>query len=129
MPVPNPVANGTLNSIAEMGAAPVTATKITPANPTAFGFRRSTPESAADTDSTIPSWRTSSLGSGLVLDIVPLLLYVVLADEVVRQQTSADSTIGMTGWQARGGGAREDRLGHEAADDPVRRVDDLADLE
>jgi hypothetical protein len=44
-PVPKPVANGTLNSIAEMGAAPVTATKITPSRPTAFGLRRSTPDS------------------------------------------------------------------------------------
>jgi len=55
-PVPKPVANGTLNSIAEIGAAPVTATKITPIRPIAFGFRRSTPESATVTDSTMPSW-------------------------------------------------------------------------
>jgi len=35
-PVPKPVANGTLNSIAEMGAAPVTPTKITPHRPMAL---------------------------------------------------------------------------------------------
>src|SRR5919109_5608144 len=74
-PVPKPVANGTLNSIAEMGAAPVTATKITPNRPTAFGLSRSTPASAPDTDSIMPSWRTSSPGSGCwVVDIDPLLL-------------------------------------------------------
>src|SRR5215218_8550490 len=73
-PVPKPVANGTLNSIAEIGAAPVTATKITPMRPTAFGFRRSTPASATDTDSIMPGWRTSTLGSGWVVDIDPLLL-------------------------------------------------------
>src|SRR5215208_5697137 len=70
MPVPNPTANGTLNSIAEIGAAPVTATKITPHSPMAFGFRRFV--SPANTDSTVPSCRVSTLGSGLVVDIAPL---------------------------------------------------------
>ena len=41
--------------MAEIGAAPVTAMKITPSRPMAFGLRRSTPESATRTDSTVPS--------------------------------------------------------------------------
>ena len=53
--IPKPVANGTLNSIAEIGAAPVTAMKITPIKPMAPGLRRSTPESESRTDSTMPS--------------------------------------------------------------------------
>src|SRR5829696_637186 len=57
-----------------MGAAPVTATKITPHRPTAFGFRRSTPESPANTDSTVPSWRTSTSGPGSMVDMLPPLL-------------------------------------------------------
>src|SRR3954466_2591126 len=75
-PVPKPVANGTLNSIAEMGAAPVTPTKITPHRPIAFGFRRSTPESPAHTDSTGPSCRTPTPRPRRVVAIAPLLLRV-----------------------------------------------------
>src|SRR3954467_313543 len=79
-PVPKPVANGTLNSIAEMGAAPVTPTKITPHRPMAFGFSRSTPESPAYTDSTVPSGRTATVGSGSVVAMTPLLLDASPAD-------------------------------------------------
>src|SRR3954470_3829312 len=68
-PVPNPVANGTLNSIAEIGAAPVTPTKITPHRPIAFGFSRSTPELATETDSTVPWWVAWTPGPGCVLDM------------------------------------------------------------
>src|SRR5215208_3214820 len=110
MPVPNPVANGTLNSIAEMGAAPVTATKITPSSPTAFGFRRSTP-APTDTDSIIPSWRTSTPESGLVVDIVPLLLYAVPSGRSCPTTGCSNSTIWSWPWQAPGGGALEDRVG------------------
>src|SRR3954447_20918805 len=87
-PVPKPVANGTLNSIAEMGAAPVTPTKITPHKPMALGFRRSTPDSPAYTDSTVPSWRAPTVRSGLVVAMLPLLSTRSLADEVVRQLAS-----------------------------------------
>src|SRR3954463_1602884 len=82
-PVPNPVANGTLNSIAEMGAAPVTPTKITPHRPMAFGFSRSTAESPAYTDSTVPSCRAATPGSGLVVDIAPLFLDAIPRRQVV----------------------------------------------
>src|SRR5215475_11828458 len=58
LPVPKPTANGTLNSIAEIGAAPVTPTKITPHRPTAFGLSRSTPDSSTVKDSTVPGWVT-----------------------------------------------------------------------
>src|SRR3954451_23485659 len=58
LPVPNPTANGTLNSIAEIGAAPVTPTKITPHRPIAFGLSRSTPDSATENDSMVPGWVT-----------------------------------------------------------------------
>src|SRR6188472_940092 len=68
-PVPKPVANGTLNSIAEIGAAPVTPTKITPHRPIAFGLSRSTPESATETDSTIPSWVARIREPGSVVDM------------------------------------------------------------
>src|SRR5215213_5311876 len=76
-PVPKPVANGTLNNIAEMGAAPVTPTKITPQRPMALGLSRSTPDEPAYTDSTVPSWRAPTPGSGLVVAMLPLLLYAV----------------------------------------------------
>ena len=73
-PVPKPIANGTLNSIAEIGAAPVTPTKITPHRPIAFGLRRSTPESAAENDSTVPSRDTWTGGPGCVVDMRSLFL-------------------------------------------------------
>src|SRR4051794_30846838 len=66
LPVPKPTANGTLNSIAEIGAAPVTPTKMTPHRPIAFGLSRSTPESATENDSTVPSRATST---GWVFDM------------------------------------------------------------
>src|SRR3954453_5559552 len=68
-PVPKPTANGTLNSIAEIGAAPVTPTKITPQRPIAFGLRRSTPDSATENDSTVPSRDTWTGGPGWVVDM------------------------------------------------------------
>src|SRR4051794_34163550 len=70
LPVPKPTANGTLNSIAEIGAAPVTPTKITPHRPIAFGLSRSTPESATENDSTVPGWVTST---GCVFDMRSLV--------------------------------------------------------
>src|SRR4051812_29944423 len=73
-PVPKPVANGTLKSMAEIGAAPVTATKITPISPTAFGFSRSTPAVWIDTDSTVPSCWTRTSASGFVVAILALPL-------------------------------------------------------
>src|SRR3954464_3544481 len=73
-PVPKPVANGTLKSMAEIGAAPVTATKITPISPTAFGFSRSTPAVATETDSTVPWCWTRTSGSGFVVAILALPL-------------------------------------------------------
>src|SRR3954452_23822961 len=69
-PVPKPVANGTLNSIAEIGAAPVTPTKITPHRPIAFGLRLSTPDSATENASTVPEWVTST---GCVFDMRSLV--------------------------------------------------------
>src|SRR5215211_4713388 len=101
-PVPKPVANGTLNSIAEIGAAPVTATKITPHIPTALGLRRSTPEAPAYTDSTAPSWRTSSSGSGgLMVAMRPLLLVARLLRKTTELSDSfGHSTTTGAAWQA-----------------------------
>src|SRR5690349_2594067 len=59
LPVPKPTANGTLNSMAEIGAAPVTPTKMTPHRPIAFGLSRSTSDSATEKDSMVPGWVTS----------------------------------------------------------------------
>src|SRR3954447_15518751 len=84
-PVPNPVANGTLNSIAEIGAAPVTPTKITPHNPIAPGLRRSTPESATETDSTVPSWLARMRVPGLVVDMALPRFSKGSRGQVVRQ--------------------------------------------
>src|SRR3954451_10730472 len=84
LPVPNPTANGTLNSMAEIGAAPVTPTKITPQRPIAFGLSRSTPDSATENDSTVPVWVTST---GCVFDMRSLvsLLRPTVGGQVVRQ--------------------------------------------
>src|SRR4051794_14354391 len=114
-----------------MGAAPVTPTKITPHRPIALGFRRSTPDSPAYTDSTMPSWRAPTVRSGFVVAMLPLLSTRSLADEVVRQLRSLNqlpSTVARSG-RCSSSVAPEDGVGHEAAHDPVGRVDDLADLE
>src|SRR4051794_39140310 len=97
----------------------------------AFGLRRSTPESPAYTDSTVPSWRAPTPESGLVVAMLPLLSTRSLAHEVVRQLASLNQLLPAVARTPRRASllAPEDGVGHEAAHDPVRRVDDLADLE
>src|SRR5581483_11651460 len=127
MPVPVLTANGTLNSIAEIGAAPVTAKKITPQIPTAFGFRRSTPASPTNTDSTVPSCRTSTCPSGCVVAIPHVLSLAPrpkLSDSFVIEPVATNVVN-----PRRSCSSLEDRVGHEAPDDPVGRIDDLADLQ
>src|SRR6476620_10776437 len=80
LPVPKPTANGTLNSIAEIGAAPVTPTKMTPHRPIAFGLSRSTPDSSTEKDSMVPGWVTPI---GCVFAMRSLVSPT--PDEVVRQ--------------------------------------------
>ena len=65
--------------MAEIGAAPVTATKITPISPTAFGLSRSTPADATDTDSTVPWCWTRTPGSGFVVAMLAPLVEAKLS--------------------------------------------------
>src|SRR3954464_2763220 len=130
-PVPKPVANGTLKSIAEMGAAPVTPTKITPHRPMALGFRRSTPESPAYTDSTVPSWRAPIPESGLVVAMLPLTLQAVLRGQSCPTTAGAiepSRPRARKHWARSSAAVLEHGVGHEAAHDPVKCFQDLADL-
>src|SRR6201995_5136147 len=82
LPVPKPTANGTLNSIAEIGAAPVTPTKMTPHRPIAFGLSRSTPDSATEKDSTVPGWVTPIGCVFAMRSLVSLLGRTKLSDKL-----------------------------------------------
>src|SRR5215210_6968754 len=78
----------------------------------------------------MPSWRTSTPESGLVVAMLPLL-YAVPRGQSCPTACVIEPSGSRRGnsWAASRIAALEDRIGHEAADDPIRRVDDLADLQ